>query len=68
MAYACHKFRSTIGKYRAARPKDLILLAYSGGLSSGSMLKLVCDGIEEAGLQKRMVFKPTVLYIDGIHL
>jgi cytoplasmic tRNA 2-thiolation protein 2 len=65
MSYAIHKFRSTLGKFRAVRPNELVLLAYSGGLSSGSMVKLVHQGLEEAGAQKRMVFKPSVLYIDG---
>lgn len=66
MMYASHKFRSTLGKFKAVRPGEQVLVAYSGGLSSGSMLKFIKQGIEDAGAQKRLLFKPSVLFIDGI--
>lgn len=66
MKYAVHKFRSTIGKARAVKPNENVLLAYSGGLSSGSMVKLVQQGLQDSGSQKmKMVFKPTLFHIDG---
>lgn len=66
MKYAVHKFRSTIGKARAIKPNEKVLLAYSGGLSSGSMVELVKQGLQDSGPQKmKLVFKPTLFHIDG---
>lgn len=64
MKYASHKFRSTLGKARAVKPNEMVLLAYSGGLSSGTMVRLVCQGQEDLA-KKKLVFKPALLYIDG---
>lgn len=63
MKYASHKFRSTLGKARAVKPNEMVLLAYSGGLSSGTMVRLVCQGQEDLA-KKKLVFKPALLYID----
>ena len=67
MKYANHKFRATLGKARAVKPNEAVLVAYSGGLSSGAMVKLIQQGLEEAkgSSQKKLVFKPSLLYIDG---
>jgi len=65
MKYASHKFRSTLGKAKAVGVNEMVLLAYSGGLSSGAMVQLVCQGQEENRAQKKLVFKPSLLYIDG---
>lgn len=66
MKYAVHKFRSTIGKARAIKHNDNVLLAYSGGLSSGSMVHLVKQGLEGSdSLKMKMIFKPTMFHIDG---
>merc|ERR550534_946841 len=64
MKYASHKFRSTLGKAKAVGVNEMVLLAYSGGLSSGAMVQLVCQGQEENRAQKKLVFKPSLLYID----
>ena len=65
MKYASHKFRSTLGKARAVKVNEMVLLAYSGGLSSGAMVRLVCQAQDEGLAQKKLVFKPSLLYIDG---
>lgn len=66
MKYAVHKFRSTIGKARAIKPNENVLLAYSGGLSSGCMVELVKQGLQDSSTQKmKLVFKPTLFHIDG---
>ena len=66
MTYAVHKFRSTIGKARAIQHNECVLLAYSGGLSSGSMVELVKQGLQSTdSLKMKMIFKPTLLHIDG---
>ena len=66
MKYAVHKFRSTIGKAHALKHNEHVLLAYSGGLSSGSMVHLVKQGLDSSDTNKmKMVFKPTLLHIDG---
>ena len=69
MKYAIHKFRSTIGKARAIKPRENVLLAYSGGLSSGSMVEMVRKGLHDAGALNKnlLIFKPTLLYIDGLY-
>ena len=65
MKYASHKFRATLGKARMVKVNEMVLLAYSGGLASGAMVRLVCQGQEEGQAQKKLVFKPSLLYIDG---
>jgi tRNA(Ile)-lysidine synthase TilS/MesJ len=66
MKYAVHKFRSTIGKAHALKHNEHVLLAYSGGLSSGSMVKLMKEGLDFSESKKiKMVFKPTLVHIDG---
>ncbi|XP_046441689.1 cytoplasmic tRNA 2-thiolation protein 2-B-like isoform X2 [Daphnia pulex] len=65
MKYAVHKFRSTIGKAHALKHNEHVLLAYSGGLSSGSMVKLIKEGLDLSESKKiKMVFKPTLVHID----
>ena len=64
MKYAIHKFRSTIGKARAVKPNENVLLAYSGGLSSGSMVEMVRKGLHDAGTLNRnlLIFKLLKLF------
>lgn len=65
MKYAVHKFRATMGKAHAIKHNDMILLAYSGGLSSGTMIKLIQESLGDMEQKSKMVFKPSVIYIDG---
>lgn len=65
MKYAVHKFRSTLGKARALQHNEHVLLAYSGGLSSGSMIHLIKQGLEASDSNKmKLVIKPSLLHID----
>ncbi|XP_078384995.1 cytoplasmic tRNA 2-thiolation protein 2-A-like [Oculina patagonica] len=63
MAYFTHKFRATIGKARAIRAGEKVLLAFSGGPSSSSMLHLVCEGLSGTA-PKKLRFEPGVAFID----
>ncbi|KAK2709026.1 cytoplasmic tRNA 2-thiolation protein 2-A-like [Artemia franciscana] len=63
VVYVNHKFCSTIGKMRAVRHGDKVLIAFSGGISSSAMVHLVRESIERAGSQRRLVFQPTVFLI-----
>lgn len=64
---ACTKeFRSIIGKARANRPAETVLICCSGGSSSTALLHLVTEGMKAKRLFSycRLVFRPQVLYID----
>lgn len=65
MKYAVHKFRATLGKAHAIKHNDFILLAYSGGLSSGTMIKLFKESLGDMEQKFRMGFTPSLIYIDG---
>ena len=63
LAYFTHKFRATIGKSRAIKAGEKVLLAFSGGPSSGAMLHLVCEGLSETAV-KKLRFEPGIAFID----
>ncbi|XP_028411354.1 cytoplasmic tRNA 2-thiolation protein 2-B-like [Dendronephthya gigantea] len=63
LEYAVHKFRATIGKARVIHQGEKVLLAVSGGSSSGAMLDLVIKGLGKAALKKHR-FQPGVIYMD----
>lgn len=63
MAYFTHKFRATIGKARAIRAGEKVLLAFSGGPSSSAMLHLVCQGLSGTA-PKKLRFEPGIAFID----
>lgn len=63
LAYFTHKFRATIGKARAIRAGERVLLAFSGGPSSSAMLHLVCEGLS-SGAQKKLRFEPGIAFVD----
>jgi len=57
-----HKVRSTLGKHKATRPGDKVLVAASGGTNSSSLLHILQQGIKSD--HKRLLFEPLVVYID----
>lgn len=63
LAYFTHKFRATIGKARAVRAGEKVLLAFSGGQSSSAMLHLVSEGVSSR-VPKKLRFEPGVVFID----
>ena len=63
LAYFTHKFRATIGKARAIRAGEKVLLAFSGGQSSSAMLHLVSEGLSPRAPRK-LRFEPGIVFID----
>ncbi|EEC08150.1 conserved hypothetical protein [Ixodes scapularis] len=63
LAASTHKFRSTLGKSKLIKPKQKILVAFSGGPSSAAMLTLLLDGFAEDA-HKRFLFEPHLAHID----
>ena len=63
LAYFTHKFRATIGKSRAIKAGEKVLLAFSGGPSSSAMLHLVCEGLSDTAV-KKLRFEPGIAFID----
>ncbi|KAK3085328.1 hypothetical protein FSP39_001545 [Pinctada imbricata] len=63
MVYVTHKFRAAIGKSKLIRDGENVLVAYSGGQSSGCMLHLIKEGLSERA-HKKLRFKPSLLFID----
>lgn len=59
-----HKFRATLGKSKIVRAGDAVLIAFSGSAASTALLNLVSVGLNEA-VQKRLRFRPYVVFIDG---
>jgi len=64
LANVNHKFRATVAKSQALRHGESVLLAYSGGNSSGAMLALVAEGIRQ-GTTKKLRFLPgAIIHVD----
>ena len=57
-----HKMRATLGKHKATRPGDRILVGVSGGENSIALLHLLKQGIESD--HKKLLFVPVVVWID----
>nr|XP_019598225.1 PREDICTED: cytoplasmic tRNA 2-thiolation protein 2 isoform X2 [Rhinolophus sinicus] len=62
-AFYVHKFRAMLGKNRLIFPGEKVLLAWSGGPSSSSMVWQVLEGLSRDSA-KRLRFVPGVIYID----
>ncbi|XP_042558138.1 cytoplasmic tRNA 2-thiolation protein 2 [Dipodomys spectabilis] len=58
-----HKFRAMLGKNRLIFPGEKVLLAWSGGPSSGSMVWQVLEGLSQDSA-KRLRFVPGVIFVD----
>jgi len=63
LSYATHKFRSAFGKSRQVRDGEKVLLAYSGGNCSSSLLHLSLEG-KSPRAPKKLRFSPSLIYID----
>nr|XP_021561345.1 cytoplasmic tRNA 2-thiolation protein 2 isoform X1 [Neomonachus schauinslandi] len=62
-AFYIHKFRAVLGKNRLIFPGEKVLLAWSGGPSSSSMVWQVLEGLSRDSA-KRLRFVPGVVYVD----
>ncbi|KAF0884727.1 CTU2 protein, partial [Crocuta crocuta] len=63
-AFYIHKFRAVLGKNRLIFPGEkVVLLAWSGGPSSSSMVWQVLEGLSRDSA-KRLRFVPGVVYVD----
>ncbi|XP_054567071.1 cytoplasmic tRNA 2-thiolation protein 2 isoform X1 [Eptesicus fuscus] len=62
-AFYVHKFRAVLGKNRLIFPGEKVLLAWSGGPSSSSMIWQVLEGLSRDSA-KRLRFVPGVVYVD----
>ncbi|KAM4833505.1 cytoplasmic tRNA 2-thiolation protein 2 isoform 3-T3 [Thomomys bottae] len=58
-----HKFRAMLGKNRLVFPGEKVLLAWSGGPSSSSMVWQVLEGLSQDSA-KRLRFVPGVVFVD----
>eukprot|EP00795_Rhopilema_esculentum_P009221 gene9221-16903_t len=63
MNYFVHKFRATLGKSKAVRQGEKVLVAFSGGPSSCCLLHLIKEGLSE-GAHKKLRFVPEILFIN----
>jgi len=57
-----HKVRSTLGKHKATRPGDRVVVAASGGVNSTALLHLLQQGIESD--HKKLLFQPIVVTVE----
>ena len=62
-AYFVHKFRAALGKSRLFLNEERVLLAFSGGANSASLLSMVRRGQSES-THKRLQFSVDVIFID----
>ncbi|XP_009195314.1 cytoplasmic tRNA 2-thiolation protein 2 isoform X3 [Papio anubis] len=62
-AFYVHKFRAMLGKNRLIFPGEKVLLAWSGGPSSSSMVWQVLEGLSQDSA-KRLRFVPGVIFVD----
>ncbi|CAK6436882.1 unnamed protein product [Pipistrellus nathusii] len=62
-AFYVHKFRAVLGKNRLIFPGEKVLLAWSGGPSSSSMIWQVLEGLSRDSA-KRLRFVPGIVYVD----
>ncbi|XP_046539739.1 cytoplasmic tRNA 2-thiolation protein 2 isoform X6 [Equus quagga] len=62
-AFYIHKFRAVLGKNRLIFPGEKVLLAWSGGPSSSSMVWQVLEGLSRESA-KRLRFVPGIVCID----
>nr|XP_055088777.1 cytoplasmic tRNA 2-thiolation protein 2 isoform X3 [Symphalangus syndactylus] len=58
-----HKFRAMLGKNRLIFPGEKVLLAWSGGPSSSSMVSQVLEGLSQDSA-KRLRFVAGVIFVD----
>ncbi len=59
-----HKFRSTLGKNKALKPNDKVLLPFNGSQGCLAILKLVRASLEDEKNPKKVAYFPHVFIID----
>ena len=62
-AYYVHKFRAALGRSRLFLNEERVLLSYSGGVNSTSLLDMVLRGVSEA-THKKLQFSVDVIFVD----
>ena len=62
-AYYVHKFRAALGKSRLFLNEEKVILSYSGGINSTSLLDMVQRGVNES-THKKLQFSVDVIFID----
>ena len=62
--YCSHKFRSTIGKSKAIRSGERVLVAFSGGINSTAMINMIEEGLNE-DQHRKLRFIPSLIFING---
>ena len=63
--YFVHKFRASLGKNPVVRHGDSVALAFSGGLASASLLRLLKDGLNPL-LPKQLKFSVNVIFVSEL--
>ena len=59
-----HKFRSTLGKNKAIKINDRVLVAFSGSQGSLALLKLIRNSFDDENNPKKITYSPHILIID----
>ena len=62
-AYYVHKFRAALGKSRLFLNEEKVLLSYSGGVNSTSLLDMVQRGASQS-THKKLQFSVNVIFFD----
>ena len=57
-----HKVRASLGKHKATRPGEVVVVACSGGQASTALVHVLQQGVE-ADI-KRLLFLPRVVFVD----
>ena len=59
-----HKFRSTLGKNKAIKINDQVLVAFSGSHGSLAILKLIQNSFQDKNNPKKIQYHPHIFIID----
>ena len=59
-----HKFRSTLGKNKAIKINDQVLVAFSGSQGSLAILKLIQNSFQDRNNPKKIQYHPHIFIID----
>ena len=59
-----HKFRSTLGKNKAIRINDRVLVGFSGSHGSLAVMKLIQSSFEDKNNPKKIQYHPHIFIID----
>ena len=59
-----HKFRSTLGKNKAIKINDQVLVAFSGSQGSLAILKLIQNSFQDRNNPKKIQYHPHIFIIS----